>query len=283
MKKYFQRASTLIRLNSDKNYYFFKRGLNTWISYKFLVFMNVSVWVMTVIWIYFLGKLGLNSVVLGSYKSDFFSFLVVGIVFEDFMHASIYSFRNTLNQEQTEGTLEMALTSSTSLQAYALGQCIWPFVKSSIAATVYIITGVILGLKINVSADVVLSVIPFFAISILSMAGLGLASSGIIIITKQGDPLMFAMHWMNRLFTGIYFPVSILPVFLKFISKGLPLTYALDGLRLILFNGFSLFHPIVFKNFLILILFCLILLPLGLFSFKLGYNRARKAGTLSFF
>jgi len=81
---------------------------------------------------------------------------------------------------------------------------------------------------------------------------------------------MFAITWGNRFFTGVYYSVSVLPEFLQIVSKILPLTYALDGLRLILFNGYTLFHPEVLKNFIILFLFCIILIPLGLKLFEWG-------------
>jgi len=263
--------------------WFIKRGFFTWISYKWMVLMNFLTWIMQVLWLYFLGKLGLNAVEFQRYNVNFFSFIIIGFIFESFSSASIYGFRDALYTEQVEGTLESALMSTTSLSLYAIGQGIWRFCKAGIGTLVIIITSLLLGMKITISLGNILSLIPFFIIAIISLMGLGIASSGISIVIKQGDPLMFAITWGNRLVTGVYYPVSILPSFLQMVSKIFPLTYALDGLRLILFNGYTLFHPEVFKNFIILFLFCIILIPLGLKLFEWGYEKARKEGTLAFF
>jgi len=266
-----------------KFFWFIKRGFLTWISYKWMVLMNFATWTMQVLWLYFLGKAGLNSIELERYSTNFFSFVIIGIIFENFSSASIHSFRSALYKEQVEGTLEAALMSSTSLSTFAIGQGIWGFCKAGIGAIVYIAVSLLLGMKITVSSGSLASLIPFLIVSILSLMGLGIASSGVIMITKQGDPLMFTISWVNRLFTGVYYPVGILPNFLQIISKIFPLTYALDGLRLILFNGFTLFHPYVLKDFLILLIFCIVLIPVGLKFFELGYEKARKDGSLSFF
>jgi len=228
---------------------FIKRGFLTWVSYKWVVLMNFATWVMQVLWLYFLGKAGLNSVQFERYSANFFSFVIIGVIFENFSSASIYSFRNALYKEQVEGTLEAALMSSTSLSTFAIGQGIWGFCKAGIGAIVYLAVSLFLGMKITLSLGSLLSLFPFFIVSILSLMGLGIASSGVIIITKQGDPLMFTISWVNRLFTGVYYPVSILPFPLQVVSKISPLTYALDGLRLILLNGFTLFYPYVLKIF----------------------------------
>ncbi len=248
-----------------------------------MVLMNFATWVMQVLWLYFLGRAGLNSIQLGNYQGDFFSFVIMGIIFEEFSSASVYSFRSALYHEQVEGTLEMALVSSTSLSTYAIGQGIWAFCKAGIGGFIYLITSILLGIKIKISLWSLISLLPFFLVSITSMMGLGIASSGIIIITKQGDPLMFVITWANRLLTGVYYPVSILPLYLQLFSKIFPLTYALDGLRLIALNGYTLLHPQVLRDFVILSLFSVILIPIGIMFFKLGLKKAKKDGTLSFF
>ena len=114
--------------------------------------------------------------------------------------------------------------------------------------------------------------------TILSLSGIGLMSAGVILITKQGDPISWIFTTLTGLLSGVFFPVNILPRYLQVISFFLPTTHALSALRLTLTRGAGL-AEITPQLVFLLITSCLTI-PLGLMIFRFGFDKARKRGSL---
>jgi ABC-2 type transport system permease protein len=116
-------------------------------------------------------------------------------------------------------------------------------------------------------------------LTITSLSGIGLMSAGIIIITKVGDPITWAFTTLTGLLSGVLFPVEYLPGYLQAVSMVLPTTHALHALRLTLIQNAGL--PDVIPQLLLLLLMTLITIPLGFVVIKLGFNQARRVGSLA--
>jgi len=83
---------------------------------------------------------------------------------------------------------------------------------------------------------------------------------------------------VTSLLSGVLFPVEMLPRYLQAISFILPTTHALRALRLTLTRGANLAEIVPELTFLV-ITSCLTI-PLGFLAFHLGFDKARKAGSL---
>jgi len=272
-----------IRSNIVKMWMFVRRGFITWVSYKWGVALNLMTWGMQALWVFFLGRLINVNLVTEKYGSNFFSFLILGIALQQFLSASIYSYRTTLRNEQIQGTLEMALLTPTKLSTFVFGQGIWSYIKATIGFMIFLILGVCFGMQIVASWIQLLSAMLVLLLLITSMMGFGLISAGIILITKEGDPLSFALYWANYLFTGLYYPVESLPPYLQKVSFLFPLTYGLKSMRLILLKGSTLADHEVLMGVIFLIGFSCLMVPLGLFLFRKGFDKARERGSLAVF
>jgi ABC-2 type transport system permease protein len=110
-----------------------------------------------------------------------------------------------------------------------------------------------------------------------------LLAAGVILVIKQGDSISFILRWANTLFCGIYFPMEVLPQGLQYIARIFPLTYGLEGIRLIALNSCGLNHPQVIWDIIFMACFSAISLPLGMLAFERGYKKARRDGSLSFY
>jgi ABC-2 type transport system permease protein len=122
-----------------------------------------------------------------------------------------------------------------------------------------------------------LSVAAIFIVSILTMGCLGMLSSSFVLLLKQGDPIVPLYGLLNGLFSGAVFPPDVLPVWLQPLSRVLPLTYALDGMRQAL-NGASIFQ--VSQQVLLLLLIFLVLLPVTVWMLRWATRRAKDEGSL---
>ncbi|MBK5035706.1 ABC transporter permease [Bifidobacterium breve] len=64
-----------------------------------------------------------------------------------------------------------------------------------------------------------------------TLVGLGLAGGGVLLVTKKGDPVTWLLTTFTTLFSGVLYPVEILPQWLQSISWYVPTTRILSSLR----------------------------------------------------
>jgi len=85
---------------------------------------------------------------------------------------------------------------------------------------------------------------------------------------------------LTQLFSGVLYPLGLLPDYLQWVGAAFPLTYSLDGIRRCLMNGEGLASYIVLEDVTKLALFIVILLPFSLWFFKKAYDSTRREGAL---
>lgn len=93
---------------------------------------------------------------------------------------------------------------------------------------------------------------------------------------------------LQGLVTGAYFPVSELPSFLQILAKLMPQTYAIDLARRLLLSGAEPAPLLRIRglsdvqvDFLMIVVFALVLPTLGAWCFKQGIHKAQRDGGLS--
>jgi ABC-2 type transport system permease protein len=78
----------------------------------------------------------------------------------------------------------------------------------------------------------------YFPLGMISLLGLGIILAGIaLVIARHGGAIGEVTAGSLLLFCGAYFPVDILPAFVRDISMGVPITYWLEGMRRALNGG----------------------------------------------
>ena len=98
-------------------------------------------------------------------------------------------------------------------------------------------------------------------------------------IFKKGDPTTWLVTSLSWLLGGVFYPVQILPSWLEKLAYLLPITYALDGMRMALLQGHSLYQ--LRANILALSIFTIFLLPISIFVFGKAVKRAKIEGSLA--
>ncbi|MEA2014576.1 MAG: ABC transporter permease, partial [Thermodesulfobacteriota bacterium] len=115
-------------------------------------------------------------------------------------------------------------------------------------------------------------------LTIAAFSSLGIFSAGFIMLFKRGDPVNWGFNVISWLLGGVYYPVSILPLWLQKVASIIPMTHSLEALRLILLTDQGLSG--LSDHLLVLGLWAVIGLPLSLLCFRAALNRARILGTL---
>lgn len=259
---------------------FVKRDFACEVSYRFFFILRLARIFTTVLTFYFISKLfgKAPSVYLAEYGGEYFPFVLIGIAFSEYLMVSLRSLSESIRQEQMMGTLEAMLATPTKSSLIVIGACLWDFVFTSISVVIYLLLGVIF-FGVDLSRMHLPSGIVILTLTLVSLYSLGIISAAFVLILKKGDPLTLLMGICFGLLGGVYFPVEIMPKFSRVFSYLLPITYSLKSLRYAFLKGYGI--NMLLPEIGALFLFCVILLPISIWIFKLALKKARIDGSLA--
>lgn len=262
-----------------KGWLFIKRGFFSTLSYRIALLLGLLSGLVSLLQFGFMGRFlseGNTFPLLAQYGGNLLAYLIIGSAFTNFVVFSLNSFQKTIREEQLMGTLEYLLMSDTPLGGILLYSALWNFLNTLLNTAVLFLFVTVL-FDIPMSINLVAAGIILLS-TILALSGIGLMSAGVIMITKRGDPVSWIFTTLTGLLSGVFFPVEMLPHYLQTVSAILPTTHALRALRLTLIRGVSLAE--VTPEILFLVITSCLTIPLGLLIFHLGFDKARKAGSL---
>jgi ABC-type multidrug transport system permease subunit len=118
------------------------------------------------------------------------------------------------------------------------------------------------------------------ALGIGTFIGFSMAGAGILILTKQGDPVTTVITLATNLFGNVLFPVQVMPLELRAISIFVPQYYFFTCIRPML-TGQAI--QTILPDLAVLTLMCILILPIGYAIYAWCLKTARKNGTLSWF
>lgn len=258
----------------DKIYYFMKRDALSFSTYKTNILLSVLSALFGALSYAFLGSNATMQSVEQIYDMPFTTYLIVGLAFNTYLSQSLTLVQRTINP----WTLEEVLVSPTSISTFILGSSLWGFIWSTIVIAIYLSVGVFaFGMVLSINIVGTLLVI---VLGIGTFIGFSMIGAGILILTKQGDPITTLITITTNLFGNVLFPPEVMPIQLQIISFFVPQYYFFTSIRPML-TGQTI--QTILPELLILTLMCAIILPLGYLAYSSCLKKARKNGTLSWF
>jgi ABC-2 type transport system permease protein len=116
-------------------------------------------------------------------------------------------------------------------------------------------------------------------IASISFIGIGMMTAVLPLISpEKGTQLGFMAQGIMLVVSGVYYPVSVLPQWMQWISTISPATYALRGIRSAILEGAT--PADVWGDIWPLILIGVVAIPLGLWVFRRGEQYAKRHGKL---
>ncbi len=263
----------------EKALAFIKRDLSIWTSYRFSFLLDLIGIFFSVLIFYFIAKLFGAAAIpyLKPYETNYFSFVLIGIAFSGYLGAGLSSFSGSIRREQMMGTLEAMLVTPTKLSIIVMASSLWNFLFTSFRVLIYLLIGVLL-FGVEVGNANVLAALIILILTIISFSSLGIISASFIMVLKRGDPINWVFGGASRLLGGVYYPITILPLWLQKFSYLLPITYSLRAMRHALLQGYPISS--LFTDIIALFLFSIIMLPIGIITFKYAVRKAKIDGSL---
>lgn len=264
-----------------KVFAFVMRDFKVWWTYKLWVSLDIIGSLTSVATYYFVSRIvSPSALVTSGYAADFLTFAVIGISFQHYVFSSVSSLSEAIRDEQWAGTMETILSSSTSFKVFLLGESVFRFMVSSYFLSASLAMGLVIGARFNVTMWSIASAVVMTALLIMSHMVVGILSAGAILKLKQGDPVVWAFSWLTQLFSGVLYPLGLLPDYLQWLGAAFPLTYSLDGLRRCLMNAEDFTSRVMIEDIAKLSAFVIVLLPVSIWVFKRAYDSTRREGSL---
>jgi len=248
-------------------------------SYKVAFLFNIFSVVATILTYFFIDKLFGHKIspYLQEFGVNYFAYVLLSLAFFSYIGVGIGSFAARIRSEQLQGTLEPLLLSPTKISVILIAMWLWNLIFASFDVLIYVASGYLL-FGINFASCNIPSTSITLILTIITFSSLGIISASFIIVFKKGNPIAWVLNTLEGLLGGVYFPVSVLPGFLKVAARFLPITYAIRAMQLAVYKGYALLQ--LKKELGILFLFACFLLPLSFSCFKHALKRARKQGSL---
>jgi ABC-2 type transport system permease protein len=197
------------------------------------------------------------------YTKDYIHFLVPGVIGMTLISTSTIAGLSVL-WDREFGFLKEIMVAPVSRLSIALGRIVGGMTTSIIQAILILVISIGMGFSFLNLPSLFLTIIIMILIS-SGFIGLGLILASIM-RDIQGFGLITQLVIMPLVFlSGAIFPLTNLPVFLRYISYLNPLTYGVEGLRRALV-GFS-FLPF-WLDLLVLCVFSLFTIILGSYLFE---------------
>jgi ABC-2 type transport system permease protein len=258
---------------------FIVRDFRMEVSYKLGFLFRIGSGVLIVAIYYFISNVFGDTAApyLKAYGGSYFAFVIIGVAFSEYMSIGMNAIGESVRDGQMTGTLELMLLSPTRLAVTLVSSSLWSYVFATLRMSVYLAVGVALGVGFG-AANVPFAVLSLL-LAIVSFSALGLLTASVIILMKRGDMLGWGLRVSSLLLAGVYYPVGVLPGWLRLLGQALPLTHALELLRrsLLLGEGFAQ----LWGELLTLAGLTAVLVPLGLLACSVAVRIARTDGSLA--
>jgi len=171
-----------------------------------------------------------------------------------------------LRFEQETGTLESIYLTPTSSLTLLSGVAVYSWFRGIVPALVsYIIGCWVFG--VNPFEGNLLLALAFILAGLLPLLGVAAIFGAIILKVKESNALIGLMQWVLSFLMGIFFPVAVLPPFLRFLAFLFPPTWMTNGVRSALL-GIGFFFGEWYLDFAVLWTFALLAPAFGFWLFR---------------
>jgi ABC-2 type transport system permease protein len=204
--------------------------------------------------------------------------LLIGAVVWSYLGLVFEIETETVAWERWEGTIEYTFMAPLSRPAHLLGMGAFA-VLYGVVRTVLLFGLVAAFLDVHFGNPNFASATLVLAVSSFSFVGIGMMTAVLPLISpEKGTQLGFIAQGLLLVVSGVYYPVSVLPQWMQWISVISPATYTLEGARKAVLDGAGV--AALWGDIWPLIVIGAIAIPLGLYVFAMGERYAKRHGRL---
>jgi ABC-2 type transport system permease protein len=256
---------------------FFARGVQEALSLRFASVLYAAGMALSMLSFYFLSRFvdTARPAALAPWGGDYLAFGLIGIVGLDFLYTAAGACARRLREAQVAGTLEPMVATATPDAWVILCLPLYDYASALGRAALWLGAGAwIFGARFSPDP---LGALAALALAAAAFGSLGLLSAAATLWLRRTDPVSSLLGALSMVFSGVFYPTSVLPAWAAPLSTLLPTTHALDALRAAALGGGpgGLLPPL-----LRLAAFTALCGPVALLAFRAALSRARTDGSL---
>jgi ABC-2 type transport system permease protein len=202
--------------------------------------------------------------------------LLIGAVIWSYLGIIFEILTETVAWERWEGTIEYTFMAPLPRAVHLLGMGLFAVLYGVVrTALLFAVVALFFGLHFP-QADFGAALL-IVAVASLSFVGVGMVTAVLPLISpEKGAQLGFIAQGLLLVVSGVYYPVSVMPQWMQWLSKLSPATYALRGIRRAVLDG----RGVAWADLWPLLLLGAVAIPLGLAVFRAGERYAKRHGKL---
>jgi ABC-2 type transport system permease protein len=172
-------------------------------------------------------------------ESNYFQFMAPGLMAMVIMMAVMTGTAASVSQERELGTLDGMLSAPASRLSIILGKSFAQVVRGLFQAGITLLLAVLI-FQISIHGNPLLLVL-LLILTVFSFIGMGVLISAMTSHQQTATTIMMTLTMPMMFLSGAFFPIQQMPDVMQWISRVLPLTYAVDALRkcMVLGTGIS--------------------------------------------
>lgn len=207
----------------------------------------------------------------------YFGFVIIGLVIVQILTISLGVMPVTVRQELVSGTIERFLVSAHGPINGILGTMLFPLINALLSGVLMLIlAALVFGMPLASTAALA---VPVALLGTLAFMPFAFFLVSLVMAFKQASAASQFIVAGVAIIGGLYFPVAVLPGWIRWASAVQPFTPAADLLRHLLVNT-PLVHP-AGVELLKLVGFVAVLLPAGIMLLRASIRYGQRSGTIA--
>jgi ABC-2 type transport system permease protein len=205
-------------------------------------------------------------------------YLLIGALLWGYLSLVFMEAAYAISWERWEGTIEYTFMAPVRRVTHLLGICLFA-IGYGLARTLVVLVIASLMFRLDFSRTNVTGAIAVLAATTVPLIGLSILTAVLPLLSPQkGEQMSVALQGFLLLVSGVYYPLTVLPLPMQWAGRLSPLTYALEGMRRSLLDGAGARDELGVIG--ILLVMGVVLIPGSLWVFSWAETRAKRLGLL---
>ena len=247
-------------------------------------------WVWEVVWLFYsivsvlsIGFLASGLDTLGAAGAGFDLrraqlYLLIGALLWGYLSLVFMEAAFAIAWERWEGTIEYTFMAPVRRVTHLMGICLFAIGYGLVRTFVVLVVAIAI-FDIDFSHADIAGALVVLAASMAPLIGLAILTSVLPLLSPQkGEQMSFAVQGFMLLVSGVYYPLTVLPLPLQAAGVVSPLTYSLAGMRSSLLDGATAGDQLSTVG--ILLGMGAVLIPVSFLVFGWAERRAKRLGLL---
>jgi ABC-2 type transport system permease protein len=257
---------------------FFRKGLLVDSSYRAAFVLRLVGGLLPLTFFFFLQELvNEQDPRLQKYGGSYFGFVAIGVALTQYFNSALSACVKEVRNAQMSGVLEATFSTTSSPRAVVLHGAVYHFAFAALHFVVVLLAAVAL-FDLDLSQASWSLFVVGFTLAVAAFLGLSVLAAAFIVHSKSAEPVQLLLGGVSSFVAGAYFPISVLPDWLRGVAALIPMTHALEVLRAALLTGASFAE--VGRSLASLALLAALALVAGISTLAWALGRARRDGSL---